>query len=265
MGEEPRQAYRRIFSAIHHMERIGFALSEQYCQIASTPEEKAFAETQRREEGRHVAVCKQLTRLHGELEPPSPYLRRMERTLVESTQKSAKLLGLLGGDIMGDFLIRRLLATPVGDEARQVLRSVLSDEVKHIEFLTDLLEVELAALSGRQRFRCIGTQMVLLLADLQETSRLGGCFAGIGLDPRVESMMCYLYYRSKCRRLIPSGSLFLLPSWLVRLAGPAAYRCAQDALPAMLREGSPGLEDLNPERQGCGTLPETERETGSGG
>ena len=74
----------------------------------------------------------------------------MERTLVGNPHRSAKLLGLLGGDIMGDFLIRRLLTTAVPAESREILEGVLSDEVRHIRFLRSLLVTELAGLEFRK-------------------------------------------------------------------------------------------------------------------
>ncbi|MBI3892398.1 MAG: fatty acid desaturase [Candidatus Wallbacteria bacterium] len=225
-----REAYRQIFSAVHHMEWIGFQLADQYCALAQSHEEQSFSSDQRKEEGGHVAVCKRLTRLFGELEPPSANLARMERALVGSPHKATKLLGLLGGDIMGDFLIRRLLVTPLPAEAREALEVVLADEVKHIAFLRTLLARELAELPVAARASCIWTQIILLVSDILETRRLAGAFRSIGLDPQVESVLCYRYYREQCAPLASTRSMVMLPPWLVRLASPAAYQASEAAL-----------------------------------
>lgn len=239
-------AYRRVFSAVHHMEWIGFQLAEQYCQLAGTESEREFAAAQRKEEGGHVAVCKRLTRLFGELETPSANLARMERALVGSPHKATKLLGLLGGDVMGDFLIRRLLSTPLPQEVREVLLGVLADEVRHIEFLRALLARELSELGWAQRASCIWTQIILLVSDVLETRRLEGAFRALGLDPQVESVLCYLYYRDRCAPLASTGSMVMLPPWSVRLLGPSAYERALSMLPELLREAGAPLPTAGP-------------------
>lgn len=215
------------------MERIGLSLAEQYCALARTDAEREFAQAQRREEGRHVAVCKRLTAEHGALEPPSFHLRQMESVLVGASSLHAKLLGLLGGDIMGDFLIRRLLETGVSADARELLQGVLADEMRHIEFLRARLGEELRSLGPGDRLACLWAQVRLLLADVLETGRLGAHFEAIGLAPRVESMLCYLYYRKQIAELSETGTILLLPSGLVRLFGRDAFSAAERALPGL--------------------------------
>jgi hypothetical protein len=213
------------------MERIGLQLADVYLGSAQDAAEEAFAARQKTQEARHVSLCRSLARRYGDLDPPSRWLRMMERALLGAPSRSIQLMGLLGGDIMGDFILQRLRVSGLPDDVNAELDAVLEDEQEHIvHFLLHLPE-ELRQLDFLGRLRCIWVQLVLLVADLFETRRLGAQFRTIGLDPDDESVLCYLYYREKMEPLRSTGCLVMMPGWLVRLtAGKARWERAQAAL-----------------------------------
>jgi len=222
-------AYARIFSTMFYMERIGLQLADRYVESAVDEAEQAFARNQKKEEAQHVSLCRRLAREHGELDPPSFWLRMMERTLLNTPIRAVQLVGLLGGDIMGDFLLQRLMTTAVSDEIRGELEGVLEDEKGHIAHFLLHLPQALAEMTLWERIRCIWVQVVLLIADVMETRRLRKAFLRIGLDPDFESVLCYLYYRDRMDPLRASGALVMVPGWLVRLfSGPLYARAERE-------------------------------------
>lgn len=212
------------------MEWIGLQLATAYAEAASTPEEQTFAAEQKKEEGRHVAVCRDMAREFGGLIEPSRHLRWMEGLLVRNPHLEVRLLGLLGGDIMGEYLIRRLLTTPLPEPVRATLEDVLEDEERHITFLSAQLGEALRDRPIRRRLSSLTTQVGLLFADLLETFRLGRHFRELGLDPRSESVMGYLHYRRRMGSLASAGGVLILPEWLLRVTSGSAYAEAEERL-----------------------------------
>lgn len=227
------QAFAQIFSTMHYMERIGLVLAKEYVRDARDDDQRAFAEAQLAEEGRHVSLCARLARRFGGLDPPSTWLRLMEWALFEHPVPSIRLMGLLGGDIMGDFLLERLLASDLPDDVKGDLRSVRADEERHIDHFAATLPDQLAALGPLDRLRSVFVQLVLLVADLFETRRLRHAFRAAGYDPDFESVLCYLYYKRQMKVLDGTGAVVMVPAWLVRLASGTRYREAEAELARM--------------------------------
>lgn len=225
-----REAYAEIFSTMFYMERIGLLLAERYVGSAVDEAERAFAVNQKKEEAQHVALCRRLAREHGDLAPPSFWLRVMERTLLGTPTRAVQLLGLLGGDIMGDFLLQRLMRTRIAPEIHRDLDGVLEDEKGHIAHFLLHLPDALRELGFLDRMRCRWVQVVLLVADVMETRRLRRAFLTIGLDPDFESVLCYLYYRDRMGPLESTGALVMVPPWVVRMTAGKDFARAEETL-----------------------------------
>ncbi len=231
-SEDPgvREAFAELFSTMFYMERLGLRLATAYEASAEDPSELEFARLQKQQEGRHVALCRGLATRYGQLRPQSTWTRMMDSTLLGCPIRAIQLVGLLGGDIMGDFLLQRLKTTSLPSPTIERLDEVLEDEQAHIaHFLLHLPEA-LDGLGWRDRLRCLRVQLVLLFADVMETRRLRPFLERLGFDPGVESVLGYLYYREKMEPLIGRPGILMVPRWLMKLVSGSRYARAEASL-----------------------------------
>jgi rubrerythrin len=188
LSDEQRRALARLLSITYYGERAAMTIAGQL--VASVPDEEArqVLACQVVEEAKHVGAFQRLLKKLDRIHPPSFFARQLLVDLIETTEPTAKLVGMhLFVENIANHSFHALSSAVHDPLVRSVLDYVARDEKKHtaiaVLYLPSLLEKlpphKLVWLQAKQvKWLALGLGMV---KDGYEDARvLGVDLAGAG-------------------------------------------------------------------------------------